>query len=144
MINLVNGKFRTPKVLALYKAIDNLNKWRNANLLKLPLDTSNLGSNAWLAGFIDTDGSFGIKYDGNYKSDDSDVRGRVHCVFSLNQSELNRVTGESNIPFMTKLADFFQAKLNHKLEKSPLFKEPAKKVVFYWAPSPAQPSPAQS
>jgi hypothetical protein len=31
---------------ALYKAIDNLNKWRNANLLKLPLDTSSLDSNA--------------------------------------------------------------------------------------------------
>ena len=25
LINLVNGKFRTPKILALYKAIDNLN-----------------------------------------------------------------------------------------------------------------------
>jgi hypothetical protein len=46
LINLVNGKFRTPKVQALYKAIDNLNKWRNANLLKLPLDTSSLDSNA--------------------------------------------------------------------------------------------------
>ena len=45
-INLVNGKFRTPKILALYKAIDNLNKWRNANIVKLPLDTSNLDSNA--------------------------------------------------------------------------------------------------
>jgi hypothetical protein len=26
IINLVNGKFRTPKIQALYKAIDNLNK----------------------------------------------------------------------------------------------------------------------
>jgi hypothetical protein len=40
IINLINGKFRTPKILALHKAIDNLNKWRNANFLKLPLDTS--------------------------------------------------------------------------------------------------------
>lgn len=43
-INLVNGKFRTAKI-ALYKAIDNLNKWRNANIVKLPLDTSSLDSN---------------------------------------------------------------------------------------------------
>jgi hypothetical protein len=46
IINLVNGKFRTPKIQALYKAIDNLNKWRNANIIKLPLDNSNLDSNA--------------------------------------------------------------------------------------------------
>jgi len=26
LINMVNGKFRTPKIIALYKAIDNLNK----------------------------------------------------------------------------------------------------------------------
>jgi len=45
-ISLVNGKFRTPKILALYKAIDNLNKWRNANIVKLPLDTSSLDTNA--------------------------------------------------------------------------------------------------
>ena len=120
MINLVNGKFRTPKVQALYKAIDNLNKWHNANLFKLPLDTSSLGSNAWLAGFIDTDGNFSITLSGSYTSDDTETRGRVRCIFSLNQRapSLNRVTGESNVPFMTKIADFFQVKLYHKLEKS--------------------------
>lgn len=32
IINLVNGKFRTPKINVLNKAIDNVNKWRNANL----------------------------------------------------------------------------------------------------------------
>ena len=130
-INLVNGKFRTPKILALYKAIDNLNKWRNANIVKLPLDTSSLDSNGWLAGFIDTDGHFSVKLTGEYVSDDNVTRGRVQCVFSLNQSELNRVTKESNVPFMTQLAHFFQVNLNYKVENSPLFKEPAKKVVFF-------------
>lgn len=131
IINLVNGKFRTPKIHALYKAIDNLNKWRNANLLKLPLDTSSLDSNAWLAGFIDTDGHFSIKLSGCYGSDNLESRGRVQCVFSLNQSELNRVTGESNVPFMTELAQFFKVNLNHKVANSPLFKEPAKTIVFF-------------
>ena len=46
IINLVNGKFRTPKINALYKDIDNVNKWRNANLLKLSLDTISLEYNA--------------------------------------------------------------------------------------------------
>lgn len=131
LINMVNGKFRTPKIIALYKAIDNLNRWRNANLVGLPLDTSNLEDNAWLAGFIDSDGHFSIKLTGCYSSDDSNIRGRVQCVFSINQSELNRVTGMSNVPFMTILANFFQVNLNYKTEKSVTFKEDAKKVVFF-------------
>ena len=121
VINLVNGKFRTPKILALHKAIDNLNRWRNANIIKLPLDTSSLDSNAWLAGLIDTDGHFSIKLTGEYGSNDNVLRGRVRCVFSINQSELNRVTKESNVPFMTQLAHFFQVNLNYKVENSPLF-----------------------
>jgi len=82
IINRINGKFRTPKIQALYSAIDNLNTWRDANLLKLPLDTSILDTNAWLAGFIDADGHFSIKLTGSYGSDASESRGRVQCVFS--------------------------------------------------------------
>jgi hypothetical protein len=87
----------------------------------LPLDTSSLDSNAWLAGLIDTDGHFSIKLTGEYGSNDNVLRGRVRCVFSINQSELNRVTKESNVPFMTQLAHFFQVNLNYKVENSPLF-----------------------
>lgn len=46
IINLVNGKFRTPKINALYKAIDYVNKMAKCKVLKLPLDTSSLDSNA--------------------------------------------------------------------------------------------------
>lgn len=89
-------------------AIDNLNKWRSVNLFKILLDTSSLDSNAWLAGFIDTDGHFSIKLTGCYGSDNLESRGRVQCVFSINKSELNRITGESNVPFMTELAQFLK------------------------------------
>ena len=78
----------------------------------MPLDTSSLDSNAWLAGLIDTDGHFSIKLTGEYGSKGTVTRGRVQCVFSINQSELNRVTRESNVPFMTLLANFFQVNLN--------------------------------
>ena len=131
VINLVNGKFRTPKIQALYKAIDNLNKWRNANIIKLPLDSSSLDSNAWLAGFIDTDGHFSIKLTGSYGSDESETRGRVQCVFSINQSELNRVTRESNVPFMTKVAEFFQVNLLHKIEKASVSRGSANTISFF-------------
>lgn len=84
---------------------------------------------------------FSIKLSGCYSSDVSDIRGRVQCLLSINKSELNRVTGESNVLFMTKLAEFFQVNLNYKTENSqkaryavptpPTFKQPAKTVVFY-------------
>jgi hypothetical protein len=54
-------------------------------------------------------------------SDDSESRGRVKCVFSINQSELCILTGESNVPFMTSLAEVFQINLNYKVANSTLF-----------------------
>lgn len=131
VINLVNGKFRTPKIEALGRAIDNLNKWRGANLSLLPLDTSDIGSNAWLAGFSDSDGNFFIRLIGKYASDESQDRGRVQCVFSINQREINKRDGASCIPFMEQIAKFFGCNLNHKTSMKDYFKAPAKAVVFY-------------
>jgi hypothetical protein len=45
IINLINGKLRTPKINSLYGMIDFLNA-KGANITKLPLDTSPLNSNA--------------------------------------------------------------------------------------------------
>lgn len=131
IINMVNGKFRTPKIEALYRAIDNVNKWRDANITKLPLDSSNIDSNAWLAGFADSDAHFSIRLSGNYRTDDSQGRGRVQCVFTINQREIHKKTGESCVPFMQKLADHFQCNLNNKTTMIDYFKEPAKLVVFF-------------
>lgn len=131
VINLINGYFRTPKIEALHRAIDRLNKLQKTNLLKLPLDFSDFGSNAWLAGFIDADGHFSIKLSGSYVDSSLNTRGRVQCVFSINQREIYKRNGESFKVFMTKLADFFQSNLNFKLAYHPSFKKPAKLLVFY-------------
>lgn len=64
VINLINGKMRTPKVNALYSMIDWLNTYKLSkenNISKLPLDNSPINSNSWFSGYIDTDGSFNIK-----------------------------------------------------------------------------------
>jgi len=49
MINLINGKMRTPKIEALHRAINqvNLRGYQSDPIPLLPLDTSPLGSNAW-------------------------------------------------------------------------------------------------
>lgn len=46
VIDLINGKFRTPKIKSLHRSIDRINLIYNLSIKKLPLDTSDLGSNA--------------------------------------------------------------------------------------------------
>jgi hypothetical protein len=46
IINLVNGKFRTPKIDQLYKLIDWMNKNHSMNISKLSLDNSPLFNNS--------------------------------------------------------------------------------------------------
>ena len=64
LVNLINGKLRTPKIDQLYNLIDWLNHNHSASLTKLPFDSSPLSSNAWLAGFFDADSHFYIQISG--------------------------------------------------------------------------------
>lgn len=108
IVELINGKFRTPKINALHKMVDFLNN-RGANIVKLPLDTSPLNSNAWLAGFVDADGSFAIK-------GFSDQNSKTHLAiqFYLPQRAYD-ISGESLKPIMSKIADFLFVKLNERI-----------------------------
>ena len=61
ILNLINGFFRTPKIIKLHAMID----WVNTKpgylfkpIAKLPLDTSQLNTNSWFAGFAEGDASF--------------------------------------------------------------------------------------
>lgn len=61
--NLINGKLRTNKIESFKtNIIDNLNNSStNPPINLLPLNNNSLLDNHWLAGFIDSDGSFQIK-----------------------------------------------------------------------------------
>jgi len=101
IINLVNGKFRTPKINQLYRLIDWLNKKHSLNINKLPLDDSNLLSNYWLSGFIDADGSFYIRYS---------VK-QIICKFALEQRMLYPKTQESYEKIITKICETLKVKI---------------------------------
>jgi len=111
LINLINGKFRTPKIKYLYRAIDHINLIHKTNIEKLPLDNSNIESNSWLAGFTDADGHFQINLGGTYRLNKVVSRGRVKCTFSIKQRVIDKPTGDSCVPFMSKIAEFFQCKI---------------------------------
>lgn len=85
LIKIINGKFRTPKIDQLYKLIDWMNKNHSMKIEKLPIDNSSLHDNSWLAGFIDADGCFYIRY--SLK--------QIICKFNLEQRMIYPKTKES-------------------------------------------------
>lgn len=60
IIQIINGKMRTPKIEALHRAINWYNNNKGTNIEPLGLDLSPVDSNAWLAGFSDGDANFSI------------------------------------------------------------------------------------
>ena len=100
-INLINGKFRTPKIDQLYKLIDWFNKKHCLNIKKLPIDNSPLQDNSWLAGFIDADGGFYIRHSLN----------QILCKFSLEQRMIYPKTQESYFTILNQIALFLNIKL---------------------------------
>ena len=84
--------------------IDYLNV-RGANIVKLPLDTSPLNSNAWLAGFVDADGSFGIK-------GFSDTNSKTHLAIQFYLCQRTHdISGDSLKPIMSIIAEFLLTEL---------------------------------
>jgi LAGLIDADG endonuclease len=101
IIDYVNGKFRTPKVDQLYKLIDWMNKNHSMNISKLSVDKSPLFNNSWLAGFIDADGHFYIRY--SLK--------QLQCKFSLEQRMIYPKTKESFKPILDQICLFLNVNL---------------------------------
>lgn len=83
MIKLMNGYFRTPKIIMFNRLIDFLNQ-RDPNLLlsQKDIDNSLLDSNAWLSGFLDADGYFAVIINS---------KGIANCRFELVQSSVNHL-----------------------------------------------------
>lgn len=82
IVDLINGKLKTPKKHKVGLVIDFLNKHLNNSIEKLPLCTQDMQQNAWLSGFIDADGSFGIR---NTKKINTVKKAQVKCRFRLEQ-----------------------------------------------------------
>lgn len=72
LLNIINGYIRTPKYEAFVKDAEFINNYINSikivdnklknidNIKIKPLDISDIGSNAWLAGMTDANGNFSI------------------------------------------------------------------------------------
>lgn len=117
VISYINGLMRTKKILKLYELIDFLNmKYPNLyNIVKLPLDNSDLGSNSWLAGFTEADGSFYVRVSKNSNCKTH----KVYCKYELAQAYDNNNIYTFNI--MTKICKFLLVDLKVKTKNNELF-----------------------
>ena len=108
VVNNINGKLRTPKIHRFHNMIDFLNLYYGTNISKLPLDNSPLFENAWLAGFIDSDGCFAIKgFTGN-------LRTYIAVQFYLAQRKVD-ISGVSMLEIMQKISSFLDCNLKSKV-----------------------------
>jgi hypothetical protein len=105
----------SPKICQLERLIEWLNTKDNTTKL-LPLDSSSLMSNAWLAGFIDGDGGFFIGYILN--------SGQIYCRFRIEQRQNDPNTDASYAPIMGIIASFLGSHLNLSKHNNP--------PVFYY------------
>ena len=125
---LLNGKMRTPKIEALFRLIDWLNAkssgFRNVKLanqpkiLKLGLDSSSLGNNAWLSGFIEGDGHFYCGFDLNADG----LATQVKCYMTISQKQLYKANSDklkynSNFNFMESIKNFLDVKTVNEIKR---------------------------
>lgn len=110
VVNSINGKLRTPKIGRFHSMIEFLNLNYATNIDKHYLDNSNFSDNAWLAGFIDSDGCFSIK--GFTKN----IRTHIAVQFYLSQREID-ISRISMEEFMLKLSLFLGCNLKPKTFK---------------------------
>jgi hypothetical protein len=113
LVNLLNGNMKTPKIFSLYKLIDWLaSNNKNSNLIKLPLNTESFCKDAWLSGFIESDGHFSIRttMTGKYP--------KIECKFELSQRQKDHL-GYSNEFFLANISKFLNVSLKNTRENTP-------------------------
>ena len=114
MINLLNGYLRTPKIIKFNELISWVNNRYSYNIPKYSIDNSDLKTNGWLAGFIDADGGFKIRYTEKRIDDKTTkvlTKGKIELRFALEQrlslKSTNKNQDNSYKPIMLKIQSFF-------------------------------------
>lgn len=110
VVQLLNSYLRTPKIYEFNLLISWLNYNTESDILIYSIDNSPLSSNSWLAGFLDADCGFKIRFTDKLKEpitgkiirkDRSEVR------IVLEQRQFHPKTNESYKMIMEKIALFF-------------------------------------
>lgn len=84
-----------------------------AQLVEHSPDSSSFSENSWLAGFIDADGCFRIRYTKGSVNPQTGrkTKERIALSFQIEQRRNHKITNESFEPLLKKIADFFTVPL---------------------------------
>lgn len=120
VVAMTLGEFRTPKIYQINLLIDWLNKHHSASIEKLPVCTKPVNRDSWLAGFIDADGSFGIRYTKKLPSfcDNTARKQRVSCRFRLEQRMVDPKTKISYASALNLIANYLNVSLNTRSKQA--------------------------
>lgn len=101
VISLINGRLRTPKVARFNAMIAWINNATGNTIPTYSVDQSDILGNAWLAGFIDADGSFDIRVS---QTATGSIKNRVSARLRLEQRMLDPETGASYSSIVSLIA----------------------------------------
>lgn len=114
LVFLLNGKMRTSKIYDLWRLIDWLNfKFPASTTIdKKSLDLGCIDQNAWLSGFIDSDGHFSIRATKTNKTL------KVECKFVIVQSRVDHNKNDK-IAILESIASFLCTTVKKTRENKP-------------------------
>lgn len=118
IVNLINGQLKTPKIQQIYDLIDWLNKNHSSEFNKLPLNKNNLGSNSWLSGFVDADGSLSVLYTKPEMGACIAYKRKISCRLRIEQRMLDPNTRKDSSDILNKICIFFNCRLLTRKQKS--------------------------
>lgn len=101
VIGLINGHLRTPKIFQFNAMIHWINKSTGDCIPTQTVDHSDINGNAWLAGFIEADGSFDIRVS---QTSTGSIKNRVSARLRLEQRKFDPVTNASYSDIMNAIA----------------------------------------
>ena len=102
LISILNGNMKTNKIFALHRLIDWYNQYKGTNLEKKGLNTEPITSNAWLSGFIESDGHFSLR------TTESGKYPKIECKFELCQRQKDH-NNKDNFFYLNEIAINFES-----------------------------------
>ncbi len=116
----MNGNLRTPKLTQFNDLILWLNNRYHYNISIYSPDQSDLNLNGWLAGFLDADGGFKIRYTEKLIEENTNkvlTKGRIEVRFVLEQRQILPYNNQSYKDIMYKIQSFFGITTDLKISK---------------------------
>ena len=116
IVSAMNGYLRTPKIYEFNAIVDYLNDKFNAGLQRFDEDLRTpISDNYWLAGFLDADGGFKIRYTAKrvdqITSAGRHTKERIEVKFAIEQRQFHPKTLLGFEGIMRFIADFFTVNL---------------------------------